>query len=237
MGQRGIMKFWTKRTHATAPEEVLVRLPEHFRLPLLSMYAGDPQPGSHGEVYAIDSITRIDPAQGMWIYDLCRLLKPKKTAEIGLAYGFSTIFILAAIYENGRGCHLSIDPLQPAWHGIGQHQPERVAMAHAFRFIGDKSFPALVDLARSGERFELTFIDGNHRFDDVLIDFTLSAEMCPLGGYVVLDDVWMASIQRVVSFIRNNREDFAEVPTPISNVAAFKRIAEDMRKWDFHVNF
>ena len=85
--------------------------------------------------------------------------------------------------------------------------------------------------------FEFIFFDGNHRFDDALVDFTLSAEVCPLDGYVVLDDMWMPSIQRTASFIRRNREDFVEATTPIANFAAFERTYKDTPAWDQHIDF
>jgi hypothetical protein len=224
---------------STPPEDILAPLPKRFRSALLSMYANEPQCGSDGVFHALDTVTRISPAQGMWLYELCRELNPKQTAEIGLAYGFSTIYFLAALHENGTGSHTAIDPFQggPYWHGIGFYHAETLATSDGFRFINKNSFPALVDLAAAGERFEVVFIDGSHRFDDALIDFTLAAELCPLGGYVLLDDMWMPSIQRAASFIRRNRTDFAEVATPISNIAAFKRTGHDERQWNHHVDF
>jgi hypothetical protein len=83
----------------------------------------------------------------------------------------------------------------------------------------------------------MIFIDGNHRFDDALVDFTLSAELCPMGGYIILDDMWMPSIRRAVSFIRSNRKDFEELKTPTRNVAAFRRVGEDTRAWNHYANF
>jgi hypothetical protein len=46
------------------------------------------------------------------IYELCRKVKPQATLEIGLTYGFSTIYFLAVLAENGNGRHSSIDPYQ-----------------------------------------------------------------------------------------------------------------------------
>lgn len=231
-------KFWRKPVYVPPTrEELLAGLPESFRLPLLSLYAGDLQRGTNGELFKIDLETRVGPEQGMWIYELCRQIKPKKTIEIGLAYGYSTMYILAALHANGSGSHIAIDPFQDRYHDIGLCQAEKVGMEQSFRHILERSVPVLGDFARRGELFEFIFVDGNHRFDDALVDFTLSAEVCPVGGYVVLDDLWMPAIQRAVSFIRKNRYDFVEVPTPIVNIAAFKRIAGDTRNWDYHIDF
>jgi predicted O-methyltransferase YrrM len=173
----------------------------------------------------------------MWIHNLCRQLKPKKTVEIGLAYGFSTIYILAALHENGTGSHTAIDPHQPAYHEIGLRHPEKLNMADAFTLIRQMSVPALVDLHRKDEHFEFIFIDGNHRFDDVLVDFILSSEVCAIGGHIILDDMWMPAIQKVAAFARANRKDFIEIQSPIENIAAFQKIAEDTRSWDHYIVF
>lgn len=234
------MPFWKKsEPKPEAPPAVkLARLPEPFRSQLLCMYAGEPQPGANGQLHPLDATTRISAEQGMWLYEKCLELKPKQTAEIGLAYGFSTIYFLAAIHQMGSGFHTAIDPLPGRFAiGVGPLQAQKVGMAHAFRFLKERSFPALVELGSSGERFDLIFVDGSHRFDDALVDFTLSAEVCPVNGCIVLDDMWMPPVQRTVSFVRSNRPDFRELKAPIANIAVFERIGPDERKWDHYVDF
>ena len=208
-----------------------------FRQRLQSMYSGEQQPGKKGLV-ELDKTTRISEPQGMWIYDTCLKLKPKQSLEIGLAYGFSTIYILAAINQTGFGHHTSLDPFQQdAWHGVGSLQAEHLEMEHSFRFLEEFSVSALARFAIQKDEFEFIYIDGNHRFDDVFVDFTLSAEVCPIGGNIILDDMWMPSIQTAVSWIRSNRMDFREIPTPIQNIAQFERKGRDGRNWNHFVPF
>jgi len=222
--------------HGPATDKILSPLPRPFRFALLSMYNGEPQLGTDGEHHKLDEDTRISPEQGIWLYNLCRQAKSKKTLEIGLAYGFSTLYFLAAIGENG-GNHTAVDPFQSDWHGIGSRQSRNLNMSDSFRFIEEKSVPALVHLADRRERFDVIFIDGNHRFDDVLVDFILSAELCAMGGYIILDDMWMPAVRMAVAFVRSNRKDFEELKTPVSNIAAFQRKGEDARDWLHYVEF
>jgi len=238
------MRLWPKRECSAVSDsldECLSPLPNHFRTRLLSMYAGEQQTGLDGGLYSLDRNTRIAPDGGMWLYKMCRALKPKQTLEVGLAYGFSTVYFLAAIHENGSGLHTAIDPFQYApnfpWKGIGVAHSGKLGMAHAFRLIDEKSVFALARLASGSQKFELIFVDGNHRFDDALMDFTLSAELCPIGGCIVVDDLWMPSLQRAVSFIRKNRTDFREIAGPISGMVAFERLCQDNRRWDHYVRF
>src|SRR5260370_39178995 len=99
------------------------------------------------------------------------------------------------------------------------------------------SFPALIGFAAAGEQFDVIFIDGNHRFDDALVDFTLACGVCPVGGHIILDDMRMPSVQKVVGFIRANRKDFVSVRALVDNTAAFRRVGPDTREWDHFRDF
>ena len=202
------------------------------------MYAGEIQQGSEGPVQ-IDNRTRISEAQGMWMHDTVQRLKPARSLEIGLAYGFSTLYILAAMSQTGTGQHLALDPFQFAdkYRGVGSRHAEHVGMSSSFQLLQEFSSVALAKFAAQKDSFEFIYIDGNHRFDDVVVDFTLSADVCPVGGHIILDDLWMPAIQTAVSWIRTNRVDFREVPTPVANIAQFERIDRDPRPWDHYVKF
>lgn len=218
-------------------EEILERLDEPVRTILLSMYKRNPQRGFDGQMYPLDAITKIPPEQGMLFYDLCLSSKPKATLEIGMAYGFSTLFFLAAITKNQQGRHTAIDPFQKSlWHGIGL----TVAAEHfatlvdkgSFRFIEERSDRAATDLAREEQGFDIVFVDGDHRYDAVIVDFFLYAQLVSKGGYIIFDDMWMSSVKSAVEFIRTNRRDFREVLSPAPNATIFQKIDEDYRKWN-----
>jgi hypothetical protein len=49
--------------------------------------------------------------------------------------------------------------------------------------------------------------------------------------------MWMPSIQKAVSFISSNRQDFTVVPNPVTSLAVFRRIDTHKRKWDHFVPF
>ena len=74
-----------------------------------------------------------------------------------------------------------------------------------FTLIEDYSIHVLSDFIRAGKSFDFIFIDGNHRFDDVLVDFYLADQVLEVGGLMVLDDTWMASIRTVLAFVLANR--------------------------------
>ncbi len=229
------------RTRKTQ-EDRLAPLPAPFRDALLSMYRGEPQLGSDGQLHEINRITRISATHGMWLYDFCLATRPRSIVEIGMAYGFSTLYLLAAIAKNQTGTLTSIDPYQTSlWKGIGRTHAQKLdaatGSAKVSRLIEDRSDRASTDLERANETFDLLFIDGNHRFDDVLVDFYLYAPLCSIGGHIVFDDMWMSSIRTVIAFIRANRPDVVELPASKKGYCVFKKIGDYTRKWDEFTRF
>lgn len=183
----------------------------------------------------------------MALVRLAALVDATHTLEVGLGYGFSTTYLLGALANRQRVDavgHLAVDPYQLTdWNGIGiTTANELVATSpclseSSFHWIEERSDIALAGLLKEGRHFDLTFIDGYHRFDDVLVDFTLAAQMCSMGGAIVLHDMWLPGIAWVAGFIRSNRADFAEVHTGCENLFAVQRIGEDARNWDHFVPF
>ena len=224
--------------------DALTRLGEPFLGDLQSLYANQPQTGLDGKSYPIDASTRISVEEGLFLYDSCRNAAMTATLEVGMGYGFSTTFLLAALDANGGGRHIAIDPYQHSdWDGIGE---SRVASLlprtqnlkhHDFTLIHDRSDHAAIDLERSGASFDLLFIDGYHRFDDVLIDVYLLARLCRPNGLIVLHDLWLPSVQAVQSFLCHNRPDLQPIPTSCPNLAIFRRRDTDQRNWDHFVPF
>jgi len=219
-------------------------LGDSYRDVLQSMYYGEPQRGADGRLYAIDGTTRVSIAEGMTLHSLCVTDGVTAMLEVGLAYGFSTVFLLAALDRAGGGAHTAIDPFQATdWHGIGiTHARELTAQSAtltsgSFTWIEDRSHRALVDLERAGLTYGLVFIDGYHRFDDVLVDFTLSARMCGSDGLIVFHDMRLDSIKAVASFVRRDRPDFAEVATACENLFVVRRVGKDERDWSHFVDF
>ena len=71
-------------------------------------------------------------------------------------------------------------------------------------------------LSKAG-KFDFIFIDGNHRFDDVLVDFYLSDQLISPGGLIVFDDMWMRSVRTTINFILTNRQ-YKIAQQPVENI-------------------
>lgn len=218
-----------------------------FRERLASLHANEPQPGADGRSHQIDLTTRISPQEGIALAGLSVQISAMCTLEIGLGYGFSTAYLLAALASRRRPdsvSHLAIDPFQwTDWQGIGMANAQSLVAASpwlseaSFSCLHERSDVALAGLLVHGRQFDLTFIDGYHRFDDVLVDFTLVAQMCPVGGVIVLHDMWLPGIAAVAAFVRANRTDFTPVDIGCENLFAVRRTGEDHRNWDHFAPF
>jgi predicted O-methyltransferase YrrM len=205
---------------------------------LATMYENHPQRGTDGLMHQMDTLTRISIPQGHLLAALYAEIRPKLSIEIGLAYGFSTLFFLDAATQIGGGRHIAIDPFEEtAWHGIGCQAVKELNFDTMFEHIPDASVLALSKMYKEGVKSDYIYIDGAHNFDYALVDFFFSNLLLNVGGIVVLDDTWMPSIQKVVSFIRTNLKGHQEITTPVVNVACFVKIKEDDRVWDHFAAF
>jgi hypothetical protein len=105
-----------------------------------------------------------------------------------------------------------------------------------FEWVEDYSIHALSRLIKQKKKFDFIFIDGNHRFDDVLVDFYLSDQLLSPGGLIAFDDMWMASVRTVVNFIKSNRQ-YNIVAQPSLNMAVLEKKADDDREWTHFEDF
>lgn len=99
----------------------LTALPPAPAAALAALYAREPQCGDDGVLHPVDGTTRIKPEEGLELIALLEQAGADDVLEIGLAYGFSSQFLLAGLQQRGGGRLLAIDPLQSTdWHGIGR---------------------------------------------------------------------------------------------------------------------
>jgi predicted O-methyltransferase YrrM len=211
---------------------------ETTKYKLTTMYEKRPQRGGDGLLHELDSITKISIEQGHLLAELHASIKPKLSIEIGLAYGFSTLFILDAAFHTNAGRHIAIDPFQDSmWHGIGRQAVKELDFESKFEHIPETSVTALTDLCRQKLKADYIYIDGAHTFDYALVDFFCSNRVLNLGGILIFDDMWMPAIQKVAAFIRTNMSGYQERPTSVKNIFCVTKIKEDERPWDHFAPF
>ena len=169
---------------------------------------------------------------------LVRNCQAKHTLEVGFAWGLSALTICEALVAVGGESHTAIDPFQSTeWHGVGLGHIQRAGFSELFRCIEQPSHVALPQVLSEGLELDFAFIDGEHLFDYVMVDFFYVDKMLRRGGFVVFDDMWMEAVQKVVAFATSNlsydRVDFPEA----WNLAVLQKTGDDPRNWDSHVPF
>jgi predicted O-methyltransferase YrrM len=211
---------------------------EKTRRHLAAMYDSQPQQGADGKLHKIDDTTRISPAQGKLLAAMHRAMKPALSIEIGFAYGFSTLHILDSMHEHGYGAHIAIDPFEMAdWKGIGLANVRALDFSSRFAHVPTFSSSALCQMRDEGVRSSYVYIDGDHRFDGIMVDFHCAHQILEPGGVILFDDMWMPSMQKVAAFISANFSCYARIHTDVPNVFCIKRMADDERAWNHFVNF
>lgn len=135
-------------------------------------------------------------------YDLVRELQPEHALEIGFCSGMSTLCILQAMEDNGRGTHHVVDPFQSSYaRGTGLANVRAAGLSHRLDF--HEAFPEEV-VPRLPE-IGFAFIDASHLFDLTILDCVLADKRLRTGGVIGLHDLWMPSLQAVFRFLLKNR--------------------------------
>jgi hypothetical protein len=182
---------------------------------------------------AEDSASPIKSNEAEFIYDFLKEKGLSKTLETGFAYAKSASHIMAATGSK----HIAIDPFQDNYQNLGIKNTRDLGLDKYLELHEDYSHNVLPKLVDQKEKFEFIFIDGDHKFDGIFIDFYYADLLLEKDGYVLLHDTWMRSTQLLISFIKKNRKDYIHQPTPCRNLMMFQKVSDDERDGMFFKDF
>ena len=138
------------------------------------------------------AIMQIPPEQGQFMSLLAKLINARKTIEIGVFTGYSTLVVALALPEDGKiiACdHDSRFPdiAKPYWEksGVGHKIDLRIAPA----------IETLEELIKEGESgtFDFVFIDADKR--NYMNYYELSLQLVRPGGLIAIDNVlWFGQV-------------------------------------------
>lgn len=193
---------------------------------------------------------------GELLRSIVGLTGARRTLEVGFAGGFSTMYICSQLQNVPGARHVAIDPNQSTqWAARGLENVRSAGFEDLLCFYEEPSYLALPRLLSEGNRIEFAFIDGWHTFDYALVDFFYIDRMMHPGGVVALHDPDLPAIASVCRYIESNRsyellawvdgESRAYWSEPgksgpsVSSLAmvAYRKLTDDARNWDFHVQF
>jgi predicted O-methyltransferase YrrM len=183
-----------------------------------AIYAGGTVTGEDARAYAIlpDSVTA---QRGEFIGEVCRQCNAAATLEIGMAWGLSTLFIVEAKLANriGDSPHIVIDPLQSElYHNAALRALREAGVSEMVEFYEAPSELVLPRLVEQGRQFDFAFIDGDHRFDGVFLDFHFIHQLLKPGGLAVFDDLRWDGVYLTCKFAETNYgyEIAGDFPSP-----------------------
>jgi predicted O-methyltransferase YrrM len=131
---------------------------------------------------------------------------------------------------------VSIDPFQSTqWKNGGKKLLKLCNLIDRHKLIEEKSFIAMPKLINK-VKFDMIFIDGWHTFDYTLIDFFYALELLNMNGIIIIDDAFHKGVNKCIKYIETNYKNCKRLVSPPS-VACFKKVKNDTREWDFHVDF
>lgn len=133
--------------------------------------------------YSIDFIT------GLFLYALVRITKPEIVIETGVAYGFSSSFILQALENNKKGTLYSFDYVFYSWQTkvmIGKAIPDNLRNRWKLIF-GPSSvkLPHLLELISP----DIFLHDSEHTYKNMIYEFELVLPYLKKNGFILSDDI------------------------------------------------
>ena len=162
--------------------------------------------GSDGTVHRLFPVA-IDAAEGEALRHWVVREGATRTIEIGLGYGISALFVCEALLRNGDGAarHVVVDPYQTTRFGnCGLQVLEEAGVASLVEHHAEESQITLPRFLSEGRRFDLAFVDGNHRFDRIFLDLVYLGRLLHPGAIVVVDDYQLPAVARATSFCLTN---------------------------------
>lgn len=131
--------------------------------------------------------------------------KPALAIEIGMAYGISTLAILAGLGEGAK--LISIDPYEHEhYHGFGMDLVARTDQGSQHELCERPDYLALPEMISAGLTVDFAYIDGMHTFDYVLVDAFFVDKLLPVDGIVSFNDCGFRSVHKYLKFFRGHRD-------------------------------
>ena len=161
---------------------------------------------SDGSVHALFPVAA-SAAEGEALRSWVTREAATRTIEVGLGYGISALFICEGLLANGDADarHVVIDPHQDTrFADCGLQFLDDAGIAGMVEFQAGESQAVLPRFLAEGRRFDLAFVDGNHRFDGVFVDLVYLGRLVRAGGVVFVDDYQLPAVARAASFFVTN---------------------------------
>src|SRR5262249_15116081 len=153
----------------------------------------------------------ISPQAGSLLYVLARAIRPRTVVEFGTSFGISTLFLAAAVTDNGTGHVITTELSEEKAAAARGHLDAAGAGEGVTILVGD----ALETLDGVPEPVELVLLDG---WKDLCLPVLrlLEPKLAP-GALVAADDITHATMGDYLDYIRNPTDGYVTVPFPVDD--------------------
>jgi predicted O-methyltransferase YrrM len=148
---------------------------------------------------------------GELLYSLVRAVRPETVVEFGTSFGISTIYLAAAVTDNGTGrvfgTEMSAAKIAAARANLGE-----AGLAGAATILAGDARDTLADIPGP---IGLVLLDG---WKDLCLPVLRSLEprLAP-GALVVADDITMASMADYLAYVRDPANGYVSVAFPVED--------------------
>ncbi len=163
-----------------------------------------------GRAFWADKMVALEPIKAQFCYSLCRALNAKRVVECGTSFGVSTLYLAAAVRDNGGGTVIATE-----------YEPAKAAIAR--EHFAQAGLSQFVDLREGDLRETLKAIEGP-------VDFLLMDIWTPLarpaielvgphlraGGTVIADntDTYRIAYGDYFDYLGNPANGFSTMTLP-----------------------
>jgi predicted O-methyltransferase YrrM len=123
--------------------------------------SGTDEDVAKGRTFWADKMVALEPIKARFCYSLCRALNAKRIVECGTSFGVSTLYLAAAVRDNGGGTVIATE-----------YEPAKAAIARGH--FAEAELSQFVDLREGDLRETLKRIEGS-------VDFLLMDIWTPLA--------------------------------------------------------
>jgi predicted O-methyltransferase YrrM len=153
----------------------------------------------------------VSAAGGELLYALVRAIRPETVVEFGASYGISTLYLAAAVADNGAG-HVFSTELSTAKIAAAQSNLDEAGLGDRVTILpGD----ARETLAEISGPIGLVLLDG---WKDLCLPVLrlLEPRLAP-GALVIGDDTTMASMGGYLDYVRDPANGYVSVDFPVAD--------------------
>jgi len=154
------LKALLERLHAQSEDQMLA-LAEFVRDHGFCSVSGTDEDIAKGRTFWSDKMVALEPIKAQFCYGLCRALKAIRVVEAGTSFGVSTLYLAAAVRDNGGGTVIATE-----------YEPGKASVARGH--FAQARLSDCVDLREGDLRQTLKTIEGD-------VDFLLMDIWTPLA--------------------------------------------------------